>query len=91
MNSDIPKPTKVKECIILVCGCSHNWTKNIFGFFILETQSIETQLYVYRKNVFENVFHTIMDDKGKTRDDEKARLDLKKALSKKGFMFENKF
>ena len=28
------------------------------------------------KNVFDNVFHTVMDIKGKTKDNESARMDL---------------
>lgn len=29
------------------------------------------------KNVFDNVFHTFMDNKERTKDNEKARMDLK--------------
>ena len=29
------------------------------------------------KNVFDNVFNTVMDVKGKTKDNAKARMDLK--------------
>ncbi|RDX81488.1 hypothetical protein CR513_37828, partial [Mucuna pruriens] len=35
------------------------------------------------KNVFENVFHTVMDNKEKTKDNEKARLDLAEYCNRK--------
>jgi hypothetical protein len=39
------------------------------------------------KNVFENIFKTIIDEKGKTKDDIKARLDLTLFYNQKNMEF----
>jgi len=35
------------------------------------------------KNVFENIFNTVMDVKGKTKDNNKARLDIALSCTRK--------
>jgi len=71
-NGGLPK--------ILGHGLSHNWTKRSIFWDLpywrhhllrhnLDVMHIE-------KNVFDNVFHTVMDNKEKTKDNENARLDL---------------
>jgi hypothetical protein len=61
-------------------GFTHNWVKrSIF----LELPYWKTNLLRYNldvmhieKNVFENIFNTVMDVKGKTKDNIMARLDV---------------
>jgi len=45
----------------------------------LEDQSSSHNLDVMHieKNVFDNIFHTVMDNSERTKDNEKARMDLK--------------
>jgi hypothetical protein len=45
-------------------GLTHNWVKRSIFWVHIE------------KNVFENIFNTVMDVKGKTKDNIKARLDI---------------
>ena len=42
------------------------------------------------RNVFENVFHTVMDNKEKSKDNEKARLDLAKYCYRKELLLKKK-
>ncbi|OMO58327.1 Transposon, En/Spm-like protein [Corchorus capsularis] len=61
-------------------GVTHNWVKkSIFwelGYW--QTNLVRHNLDVMHveKNVFDNVFNTVMDVKGKTKDNLKARMDL---------------
>ena len=61
-------------------GEAHNWTKrNIFWDLpYWKDNLIQHNLDVMHieKNVFDNVFHTIMDNKDRTKDNVRARLDL---------------
>jgi len=59
-------------------GLTHNWVKrSIFcELSYLKTNMLRHNLDVMhiKKNMFENIFNTIMDVKGKTKDNIKARL-----------------
>jgi len=61
-------------------GLTHNWVKrSIFSELpYWKTNLLHHNLGVMHieKNVFENIFNTVMDVKGKTEDNIKARLDL---------------
>jgi hypothetical protein len=61
-------------------GLTHNWIKRSIFW---ELPYWKTNLLCHNldvmhieKNVFENIFNTIMDVKGKTKDNIKARLDI---------------
>ena len=61
-------------------GLTHNWVK-LSIFFELpywETNLLRHNLDVLHieKNMFKNIFNTVMDVKGKTKDNIKARLDI---------------
>jgi hypothetical protein len=61
-------------------GLTHNWVKQSIFWELpyWKTNILRHNLDVMHieKNVFENIFNTIMDVKGKTKDNIKARLDL---------------
>ncbi|XP_054785879.1 uncharacterized protein LOC129292331 [Prosopis cineraria] len=61
-------------------GSQHNWTKRSIFWDLpyWNTNLIRHNLDVMHieKNVFDNIFNTVMDVKGKTKDNEKAREDL---------------
>ena len=61
-------------------GLTHNWLKrNIFWELpYWKTNLLRHNLDVMHieKNMFENIFNTVMDVKGKTKDNIKNRLDL---------------
>jgi hypothetical protein len=61
-------------------GLTHNWVKRSIFWELpyWKTNILHHNLDVMHieKNVFENIFNTIMDVKGKTEDNIKARLDL---------------
>ena len=61
-------------------GRTHNWTKQSIFWELpyWKTLLVRHNLDVMHieKNVFDNVFHTVMDNKEKTKDNTKARLDL---------------
>lgn len=62
-------------------GVDHNWTKQSIFWELpyWKTNLIRHNLDVMHieKNVFDNVFNTVMDVKDKTKDNEKARMDIK--------------
>lgn len=62
-------------------GVEHNWTKKSIFFELpyWSTLSIRHMLDVMHivKNIFDNVFNTVMNVKGKSKDHLKARMDLK--------------
>nr|XP_017239698.1 PREDICTED: uncharacterized protein LOC108212485 [Daucus carota subsp. sativus] len=62
-------------------GESHNWVRTSIFWELpyWSTNLIRHNLDVMHveKNVFDNVFNTVMNVKGKTKDNDKARLDLK--------------
>jgi hypothetical protein len=59
---------------------THNWVKRSIFWELpyWKTNLLHHNLGVMHieKNVFENIFNTVMDVKGKTEDNIKARLDL---------------
>ncbi|KAL9357242.1 hypothetical protein Peur_050495 [Populus x canadensis] len=61
-------------------GLTHNWVKRSIFWEIpyWKTNLLRHNLDVMHieKNVFENIFNTVMDVKGKTKDNIKARLDV---------------
>jgi len=61
-------------------GLTHNWVKRSIFWELpyWKTNLLRHNLDVMdiEKNVFENIFNTIMDVKGKTKDNIKARLDV---------------
>lgn len=77
----IPFSKIVSSDIIYGFGVSHNWVqKNIFWELpYWSTNLIRYNLDVMhiKKNVFNNVFNTMMGVADKTKDNDKARLDMK--------------
>ena len=61
-------------------GLTHNWVKRsiFWELSYWKTNLLRHNLDVMHieKNVFENIFNTVMDVKGKTKDNIKARLDV---------------
>jgi hypothetical protein len=61
-------------------GLTHNWVKrSIFWelpYWKINLLRHNLDFMHIEKNVFENIFNTIMDVKGKTKDNIKARLDV---------------
>jgi hypothetical protein len=61
-------------------GQFHNWTKQSIFWELPYWQSLlirhNLDVMHIEKNVFENVFNTVMDVKGKSKDNVKARMDL---------------
>jgi len=61
-------------------GSQHNWTKRSIFWDLpyWNTNMIQHNLDVMHieKNFFDNIFNTVMDVKGKTKDNVKARRDL---------------
>jgi len=61
-------------------GQYHNWTKrSIFWdlpYWKYNLLRHNLDVMHIEKNFFENVFNTVMDVKGKTKDNEKARMDV---------------
>ena len=61
-------------------GLTHNWVKRSIFWELpyWKTNLLRHNLDVMHieKNVFENIFNTVMDVKGKTKDNMKARLDI---------------
>jgi hypothetical protein len=85
--SDFPKITEVDPCICDGFGVSHNWKKQSIFWELpyWKTNLIRHNLDVMHieKNVFDNVFNTVMDIKDKTKDNAKARMDIKKYCRRK--------
>ena len=67
-------------------GVEHNWVKRSIFWELpyWHTNLIRHNLDVMHieKNVFENIFNTIMDIKNKTKDNAKARKDLERYYSR---------
>ena len=77
----LPEITETGPIHMQGYGTYHNWTrKSIFWELpYWKTNLIRHNLDVMHieKNVFDNVFNTVMDVKGKTKDNIKARMDIK--------------
>ena len=79
---DVPKVIEHGRAILTEgYGVVHNWTKQSIFWELpyWKTNLVRHNLDVMHieKNVFDNVFNTVMDIKGKTKDNAKARLDLR--------------
>ncbi|XP_058729647.1 uncharacterized protein LOC131601773 isoform X2 [Vicia villosa] len=85
--SFLPKITEVDPCVCDGFGVSHNWKKQSIFWELpyWKDNLIRHNLDVMHieKNVFDNVFNTVMDIKGKTKDNAKARKDLKEYCRRK--------
>ena len=85
--SNLPKITEVGSCSCPGFGDYHNWTKQSIFWELpyWKTNLIRHNLDVMHieKNVFDNVFNTVMDIKDKTKDNVKARMDLKEYCRRK--------
>ena len=79
---DITFGTKCSNQKIVGFGKEHHWVKKSIFWELLywHANLIHHNLDVMHieKNVFENIFYTVMDVKDKTKDNLKAREDLKK-------------
>jgi len=72
-------------------GLTHNWVKQIIFWELpyWKTNLLQHNLDVMHieKNVFENIFNTVMDVKGKTNDNIKSRLDVVLFCNRKNMEF----
>ncbi|XP_059315491.1 uncharacterized protein LOC132066130 [Lycium ferocissimum] len=77
----LPKVTEVAPYRLHGYGVEHNWTKqSIFWELPYWKDNLlrhNLDVMHIEKNYFDNLFNTVMDVKGKTKDNPKARLDLK--------------
>ncbi|XP_058764423.1 uncharacterized protein LOC131637872 [Vicia villosa] len=78
---DLPRFTdNGKACRIQGYGDTHNWTKRSIFWDLPYWKDIllrhNLDVMHIEKNFFDNVFNTVMDDKIKTKDNEKAGKDL---------------
>ena len=82
-----PKVTREVQFSCHGCGVAHNWIrKNIFWklpYWNSNLLRYNLDVMHIEKTVFDNVFNTVMDIKDKTKDDIKARMDLKKYCRRK--------
>ena len=79
--SSLPKITEEGSCKCDGYGVKHNWIKQRIFWELpyWKTNLIKHNLDVMhiQKNIFDNVFNTVMDIKSKIKDNAKARIDLK--------------
>jgi predicted amino acid-binding ACT domain protein len=84
----IPRITDVAEIHMSGYGIEHHWTKQSIFWDLpyWSTNLVRHNLDVMHieKNVFDNVFNTVMDIKGRTKDNVKARKDLKEVCKSRG-------
>ncbi|XP_070033241.1 uncharacterized protein [Nicotiana tomentosiformis] len=77
---NFPKVTESPLLKLPGYGVEHNWTKqSIFWELPYWKHNLlrhNLDVMHIEKNFFDNLFHTIMDDKNKTKDNLKARMDL---------------
>ncbi|XP_059315663.1 uncharacterized protein LOC132066357 [Lycium ferocissimum] len=77
----LPKVTEVALYRLPGYGVEHNWTKqSIFWelpYWKYNLLRHNLDMMHIEKNYFDNLFNTVSDVKGKTKDNPKARLDLK--------------
>jgi len=85
--AQLPLCTELQEENIPEYGIKHNWKKqSIFQrLSYWKTQLLHNNIDVMHteRNEFMNVFDTVMDIKGKTKDTNKARLDVAKICNQK--------
>ena len=83
----IPKVTERWPIKLNGYGKEHNWIKQSIFWELpyWKTNLIRHNLDVMHieKNVFDNIFNTVMDIKGKTKDNVKARMDLREYCKRK--------
>jgi hypothetical protein len=86
----IPKITDSGKCVVSGRGVFHNWTKrSIFWDLPYWRHNLlrhNLDVMHIEKNVFDNVFHTVMDNKEKTKDNINARLDMENYCHRKELM-----
>jgi hypothetical protein len=79
---DFPKVTKHEPSKISGFGTLHNWTKrSIFRDLLYWKDNLlrhNLDVMHIEKNFFDNVFHIVINDPDKTKDHQKARMDMKK-------------
>ena len=72
-------------------GLTHNWVKqSIFwelSYWKTDLLRHNLDIMHIEKNVFENIFNTVMDVKGKTKDNIKAKLDVALFCNRKNMEF----
>jgi hypothetical protein len=88
----IPKITDSGKCVVSGRGVLHNWTKrSIFWDLPYWRHNLlrhNLDVMHIEKNVFDNVFHTVMDNKEKTKDNTNARLDMENYCHRKELLLE---
>ena len=85
--SQLPKVTEASPSRLPGYGVEHNWTKqSIFWEFPYWKDNLlrhNLDVMHIEKNYFDNLFNTVMDVKGKTKDNPKARMDIKEYCRRK--------
>ena len=73
-------------------GEYHNWTKRriFWDLPYWKDNLVQHNLDIMHieKNVFDNVFHTVMDNKDRTKDNERSRLDIAQICHRPGLQLE---
>ncbi|KAL3370947.1 hypothetical protein AABB24_007792 [Solanum stoloniferum] len=85
--SQLPKVTEASPSKLPGYGVEHNWTKQTIFWELpyWKDNLLRHNLNVMHieKNYFDNLFNTVMDVKGKTKDNPKARMDIKEYCRRK--------
>ncbi|WMV15129.1 hypothetical protein MTR67_008514 [Solanum verrucosum] len=85
--SQLPKVTEASPSRLPGYGVEHNWTKqSIFWELSYWKDNLlrhNLDVMHIEKNYFDNLFNTVMDVKGKTKDNPKARMDIKEYCRRK--------
>ena len=85
--SQLPKVTEASPSRLPGYGVEHNWTKqSIFWELPYWKDNLlrhNLDVMHIEKNYFDNLFNTVMDVKGKTKDNPKARMDIKEYCRRK--------
>jgi len=85
--AQLPLCTELQEENIPEYGIKHNWKKQSIFYRLpyWKTQLLRHNIDIMHteRNVFMNMFDTVMDIKGKTRDTNKARLDVVEIYNRK--------
>ncbi|WMV51044.1 hypothetical protein MTR67_044429 [Solanum verrucosum] len=84
---NIPKVTEASPSKLPGYGVEHNWTKQSIFWELpyWKDNLLQHNLDVMHieKNYFDNLFNTMMDVKGKAKDNPKARMDIKEYCRRK--------
>ncbi|KAL3328066.1 hypothetical protein AABB24_035628 [Solanum stoloniferum] len=85
--SQLPKVTEATPSRLPRYGVEHNWTnQNIFWELSYWKDNLlrhNLDVMHIKKNYFDNLLNTMMDVKGKTKDNLKARMDIKDCCRRK--------